>query len=224
MQLGRRKQFVAPAKRRRSSTKWARCRVTQCSRSLRAILPPAVATPPVSVQAARTAHRCPKATNAPNPLGCACRQGNCPQRGITLLELVVAVAIIAVLAAIAVPLYRGYVETTQTAAAVIDIRSIAAVVEDFKADYGRFPETLAEVGMDNMRDPWGNPYQYLNIETANNQGALRKDKFLVPLNTDFDLYSMGKDGESRPPLTAEPSHDDIVRANDGGYVGIATGY
>jgi general secretion pathway protein G len=101
---------------------------------------------------------------------------------------------------------------------------MSTVIEDFKVDYGRFPDALDEVGMDDMRDPWGNPYQYLNIETAEGPGSLRKDKFLVPLNTDFDLYSMGKDGESKPPLTAKASHDDVVRANDGGYVGIATGY
>ncbi len=53
---------------------------------------------------------------------------------------------------------------------------------------------------------------------------MRKDKFLVPINTDFDLYSMGEDGKSVPPLTAKASRDDIIRANDGGYIGPASGY
>jgi general secretion pathway protein G len=50
----------------------------------------------------------------------------------------------------------------------------------------------------------------------------RKDRFLVPINSDFDLYSMGKDRESVAPLTAKQSHDDIVRANDGAFVGLAS--
>jgi general secretion pathway protein G len=50
---------------------------------------------------------------------------------------------------------------------------------------------------------------------------MRKDRFLVPINSDFDLYSMGKDGESVPPLTAQKSRDDIIRANDGAYIGPA---
>ena len=82
--------------------------------------------------------------------------------------------------------------------------------------------------MDHSRlDAWGNPYQYLIIlgkKRNEVEGEWRKDRFLVPLNSDFDLYSMGKDGQSRPPLTAEVSHDDIVRANNGDYIGEASRY
>ena len=53
---------------------------------------------------------------------------------------------------------------------------------------------------------------------------VRKDHNLVPLNTDFDLYSMGPDGESASPLTAKASRDDIIRANNGSYIGTATNY
>lgn len=49
----------------------------------------------------------------------------------------------------------------------------------------------------------------------------RKDRFLHPINSDYDLYSMGKDGESVEPLTAKKSHDDVIRANDGSFVGLA---
>ena len=35
---------------------------------------------------------------------------------------------------------------------------------------------------------------------------------------------MGKDGKSRTPLTAKASRDDIVRAGDGAYVGLASAY
>ena len=52
-------------------------------------------------------------------------------------------------------------------------------------------------------------------------GQARKDRFLVPLNSDYDLYSMGPDGKSSSPITAKPSQDDIIRAADGSYVGPA---
>jgi general secretion pathway protein G len=52
----------------------------------------------------------------------------------------------------------------------------------------------------------------------------RKDRFLVPINSTYDLYSMGADGKSVLPLTAKHSHDDIIRANDGTYIGVAELY
>jgi general secretion pathway protein G len=86
---------------------------------------------------------------------------------------------------------------------------------------------LDEVELTNRIDPWGNPYQYLVIlgkKKSEVAGKWRKDRFLVPINSDFDLYSMGKDGKSQPPLTANASHDDIVRANNGEYIGEASKY
>jgi general secretion pathway protein G len=44
------------------------------------------------------------------------------------------------------------------------------------------------------------------------------------VNTDFDLYSKGKDGKSKIPFTAKASRDDIVRANNGRYIGPVSDY
>lgn len=49
----------------------------------------------------------------------------------------------------------------------------------------------------------------------------RKDRFLVPINSDYDLYSMGADGKSLPQLHSSDSRDDVIRARDGAYVGLA---
>jgi general secretion pathway protein G len=83
--------------------------------------------------------------------------------------------------------------------------------------------------MDLIEDAWGNPYQYLKIAGADLKGSgkdqqARKDHFMVPVNSDYDLYSMGPDGRSKAPFTAQASRDDIVRANDGRYVGLASEY
>jgi general secretion pathway protein G len=53
-------------------------------------------------------------------------------------------------------------------------------------------------------------------------GQARKDRNLVPINSDYDLYSVGPDGRSVPPLTAHHSQDDIVRARNGAYIGPAS--
>jgi general secretion pathway protein G len=52
-------------------------------------------------------------------------------------------------------------------------------------------------------------------------GSARKDRFMVPINSDYDLYSAGPDGETRAPLQVPVSRDDVIRAGDGSYYGIA---
>jgi general secretion pathway protein G len=55
-------------------------------------------------------------------------------------------------------------------------------------------------------------------------GGARKDRFLVPINSDFDIYSMGKDKDTVAPLNPPKSHDDIIRASDGGFYGLAKNF
>jgi general secretion pathway protein G len=145
-------------------------------------------------------------------------------RGFTILEWSIAIAILGILVAIAIPAYEEYIERTRVARAVIDIASIGAKVSNYEVDNRELPASLHDVGLGSMRDPWGNLYQYVNHDDKASRGKWRRDKNIVPINTDFDVFSMGKDGDSRPPLTAKASRDDIVRANNGRFTGLASEY
>jgi general secretion pathway protein G len=143
------------------------------------------------------------------------------------VELLLVVAILGILSAIAVPLWNNYIDKARNTAAMADIRAIESEIVKFQAERGRPPNTLAEAGLTTRKDPWGNPYDYLRIEGLSKkdvEGKWRKDRFLVPINSDFDLYSKGKNGRSSQPITAHDSHDDIIRANSGAYVGLASDY
>ena len=107
---------------------------------------------------------------------------------------------------------------------MIDIKDIDVKLQHYRLDNYSYPATLGEIGMAARLDPWGHPYQYVNLGAAKGKGSARKDKNLVPINSDFDLYSMGKDGASVGPLTAKQSRDDIVRAADGRFVGLASDF
>ncbi len=144
------------------------------------------------------------------------------------------------LSGIALPLYAQALDVARITRAIGDIRAMANEIMAFQILSGDVPDTLDEVGYGAHRDPYGNPYQYLKFGPPPGggggggggpggggggfMGEARKDKFLVPINSRYDLYSLGKDGESVPPLTAPKSRDDIIMANDGGFVGLAENY
>ncbi len=145
-------------------------------------------------------------------------------RAFTLLELLIVMAIMITLAAMGIPAFADALDVAYVARAMGDIRTLQTEITRYEVQLGKLPDTLQEVGVTDKLDPWGNPYQYLNFDNVSGQGQKKKDKFLVPLNSTYDLYSMGKDGNTSTALTANASQDDIVRANDGAYVGLASQY
>jgi len=125
------------------------------------------------------------------------------------------------LASIGIIAYQKYANSARNHAAMDDVRTLEAEIMTYKVENSTFPDALSQVASGNKPDPWGHPYQYLNIadRASNWQGRCRRDRSLNPINTDFDLYSMGVDGQTQKQLTAQASLDDIVRANNGTFLG-----
>lgn len=148
-------------------------------------------------------------------------------------------ALFGTLAAIGIPLYANYLEKAKIAKAIADVKAVGVEIRFYELSAGDLPDSLADVGRGSFADPWANPYEYLKIacdESAvfgNAKGGggkcrapkgARRDRFLRPLNSDYDLYSKGKNGVSKPQLSGRDSADDILRANNGGYVGLASDF
>jgi general secretion pathway protein G len=142
--------------------------------------------------------------------------------GFTIIEMMTVMLIIGVLAGLALPKLKMVLDQGKIVKAIGDINAISLELMAIEASEQPLPADLSAIGRGGMLDPWGNPYVYLPFEPGKSPpGGARKDRFLVPVNSTFDLYSMGPDGASSPPFTASSSQDDIVRANDGGFVGLA---
>jgi general secretion pathway protein G len=130
-----------------------------------------------------------------------------------------------------VPNYIKYREKARVEVAITEVRYIEKEIANFAVENGELPEDLSEIGMDRVLDPWGRPYHYLKTigvcdgkDDKEKEDKIRKDHSQHPLNCDFDLYSVGKDGKSNAPLTSKNSQDDIIRANNGGFVGLVSDY
>jgi general secretion pathway protein G len=144
--------------------------------------------------------------------------------GLTLTEILVGVGIIGILSAIVLPLYGESLQRSKATQAIADIHSISGKLKIWEVFNRSLPDSLAQAGINEAFDPWGHAYQYLRIEGTKGKGDVRKDHKLNPINSDFDLYSMGRNGVSKPQISNKDSLDDIVRANNGGFVGLASDF
>ena len=120
-------------------------------------------------------------------------------KGFTLLEIIVVVAIIAILAAYIAPKIAGRVDDARVSKAKSDVRVLESSLELYKLDNFTYPST--EQGLEALvnrpsgdnaknwreggyikklnKDPWGNEYQYRYPGS----------------NGEFDVFSLGADAQ-----------------------------
>ena len=137
-------------------------------------------------------------TNAPESLPERYLPGKPSERGFTLLELLVVLAILGLLAAIVGPQVIKYLGSSKTQTAQVQVKNVAASLQLFRLDAGRYPtpeeglkalvKAPPSVPMWNgpylpdesaITDPWGRPYQ---LKSPGDHGEV-------------DVFSLGSDGQ-----------------------------
>ncbi len=118
------------------------------------------------------------------------------EAGFTLVELLVVMVILVLLASFIGPRVMGYLGSSRSKSAGVQIQGLSTSLELYYLDMGRYPTTaeglaaLVEKPADAATwngpylgkavvplDPWGKPYHYAQPGK----------------NTAFDLYSLGRD-------------------------------
>lgn len=124
------------------------------------------------------------------------RRNSCRQAGFTLIELLVVLFIIGMLAAIGSPPVFRYLGKAKTDAARAQVQNIAASVDLFRFDTGRYPSQ--EEGLEGLMtkpataEQWNGPYLKKRASLTDPWGQLYKYRFPGE-HGDFDIYSLGVD-------------------------------
>lgn len=121
-----------------------------------------------------------------------------PRRAFTLIEILVVVAVIAILATLVAPNVFQHVGAAKETTAKSQIEILGAALDAYRLHVGRYPTTAEGLGALWSRpagvaswrgpylrkaapvDPWGNPYLYESPGTVNRES--------------YDLLSLGADG------------------------------
>lgn len=144
------------------------------------------------------------------------------RRGFTFLEIMVVVAVLAILASLIIPNFVGRAEDAKKTQAVIQIREMMKALELYRLDNGFYPSTeqglkaLVEKPtgdpeptkwkryMDKVpTDPWKHEFVYIcpGADHTQNSDSLSEEEEADENYLRFDLSSLGPDGSE--------SNDDI---------------
>jgi type IV pilus assembly protein PilA len=93
------------------------------------------------------------------------------QKGFTLIELMIVVAIIGILAAIALPAYQDYTIRTQVSEGMTLGSGAKTAIAEYFDNHGAFPATNAEAGLVSAASIVGKYVTSVDISTGNN-GAI----------------------------------------------------
>ena len=114
----------------------------------------------------------------------------------TLMEMVVVIAIIALLATIVTPMYFKHVKKARVNTAKTQISLLEQSVMDYQLDTGRLPQSLNDLIANASSAPkWDGPY--IRAETIPKDPWGNKYVYTVPGNHggSFDIISYGADGQ-----------------------------
>jgi len=87
--------------------------------------------------------------------------------GLTLLELLLALAVAGILAVIAVGGFNQVLDRTRAESARGDIALLQMQIERYRSQHFRLPDNLADIGQGAFLDPWDRPYHYTRPRPGN---------------------------------------------------------
>ncbi|MBH2258069.1 pilin [Neisseria meningitidis] len=154
---------------------------------------------------------------------------NTLQKGFTLIELMIVIAIVGILAAVALPAYQDYTARAQVSEAILLAEGQKSAVTEYYLNHGEWPSNNTSAGVATSTDIKG---KYVKeVEVAN--GVITAEMKSSGVNKEIQgkklsLWAKRQDGSVKwfcgQPVTrdANATNDDVTAANGNGNGKIDT--
>ncbi|HGT2083652.1 TPA: pilin, partial [Neisseria gonorrhoeae] len=149
---------------------------------------------------------------------------NTLQKGFTLIELMIVIAIVGILAAVALPAYQDYTARAQVSEAILLAEGQKSAVTEYYLNNGKWPENNGAAGVASASDIKG---KYVESVTVAN-GVVTAKMASTGVNKEIQgkklsLWAKRQDGSVKwfcgQPVTrndANAKDDTVTAANDAG--------
>lgn len=141
------------------------------------------------------------------------------KRGFTLIEILIVLTILVVLSMIGLSTLSEFKIRARVSRAASEIRFLEREINAHALETGTLPGSFADLKIEALTDPWGRAYVYHPYDAGN-----MREKAGSELNNDYDLYSLGVDGLFHQSIAQPGGKDDVIRVDQGRWVGLAEKY
>ncbi|ENX4625649.1 pilin, partial [Neisseria gonorrhoeae] len=145
---------------------------------------------------------------------------NTLQKGFTLIELMIVIAIVGILAAVALPAYQDYTARAQVSEAILLAEGQKSAVTEYYLNHGKWPENNDSAGVASPADIKGKYVQKVEV----NNGVVTAQMKPSGVNNEIkdkrlSLWGRRQDGSvkwfcGQPVTRTKADADDVTDAND----------
>ena len=123
--------------------------------------------------------------------------------GFTLIEILIAIALVVIMGAIAIPGFLSYLERGRKKATVATLKSVKTNIDVFYSDVGQYPETLKDLikkpQSEELAAHWDGPYLSGKNEPVDGWNIRLHYQVVGEGEHPYELYSYGSNkGKATP--------------------------
>ncbi|ENW3523609.1 pilin [Neisseria gonorrhoeae] len=140
---------------------------------------------------------------------------NTLQKGFTLIELMIVIAIVGILAAVALPAYQDYTARAQVSEAILLAEGQKSAVTEYYLNNGEWPENNTSAGVANPTEIKGKYVQSVTVTNGVVTAQMKSDGVNKEIkDKKLSLWAKRQDGSVKwfcgQPVTRGDGNDDTV--------------